>query len=55
MAAAWGAGLRWRGCTEGAGRAAAGGRAAREEAAAVAPWPGRAEGLGSRLSPAAEQ
>lgn len=39
---------RRRGCGCGGGR-----RAAREEAAAVAPWPGRAEGRGSRLSPAA--
>lgn len=53
VAAAWGSGPLWRGGTEGTGRAAAGGRAAREEAAAVAQWPGRAEERGSRLSPAA--
>lgn len=55
VAAAWSAGPLCCGGTEGAGRAAAGGRATREEAAAVAQWPGSAEERRSRLSPAAAE
>lgn len=55
VAAAGGAGRPWCDGAEGVGWAAAGERAAREEAATVAPWPERTEGRGFRHSPAAAE